>query len=95
MHIHIYLCICVYKLYRRIKESCLIGMRQAHMKDSRLKSQYGVYTMSTLAKMIGLLCKRALQKRLYSAKETYKLKEPINRYHPIPTPALCVCDQLN
>jgi len=33
--------------------------------------------------IIGLFCKRALQKRLYSAKETYDLKEPTNRSHPI------------
>ena len=33
--------------------------------------------------MTGLLCKRALQKRLYSAKETYVLKEPTNRSHPV------------
>ena len=33
--------------------------------------------------MIGLFCKRALQKRLYSAKETYNFKEPTNRSHPI------------
>jgi len=34
--------------------------------------------------MIGLFCKRALQKRLYSAKETYDFKESTNRSHPIP-----------
>jgi len=33
-------------------------------------------------KIIGLSCKRALQKRLYSAKETYHFKEPTNRSHP-------------
>ena len=32
-----------------------------------------------------LFCKRALQKRLYSAKETYDFKEPTYRSHPIPT----------
>jgi len=31
----------------------------------------------------GLFCKRALQKRLYSAKETHNFKEPTNRSHPI------------
>ena len=30
-------------------------------------------------KMIGLFCKRALQKRRYSAKETYNFQEPTNR----------------
>jgi len=33
--------------------------------------------------MIGLFCKRALLKRLYSAKENYDFKEPTNRSHPI------------
>jgi len=44
---------------------------------------YGVATISRLLKMIGLFCKRALWKRLYSAKETYNLMEPTNRSHPI------------
>ena len=56
---------------------------------------YGVATISRLLKIIGLLCKRALQKRLYSAKETYNFKEPTNRSHPIslyPHPyTLCRC----
>jgi len=44
---------------------------------------HGVAAISRRLKMIGLFCKRALQKRRYSAKETYNLKEPINRSHPI------------
>jgi len=36
-----------------------------------------------LLKITGLCCKRALYKRLYSAKETYDFKEPTNRSHPI------------
>jgi len=43
----------------------------------------GVATISRLLKIIGLFCKRALQKRRYSAKETYNFKEPTNRSHPI------------
>ena len=35
-------------------------------------SNYAVATMSRLLKIIGLLCKRDLQKRLYSAKETHR-----------------------
>jgi len=46
-------------------------------------SDYGVATCSRLLKIIGLLCKRALWKRRYSAKETYNFKEPTNRSHPI------------
>ena len=44
---------------------------------------YGVTTISRLPKNIGLFCKRALQKRLYSAKETCTFKELTNRSHPI------------
>ena len=33
--------------------------------------------------MIGLFCKRALQKRRYSGKETYHLIDPTDRSHPI------------
>jgi len=44
---------------------------------------YGVATISRLLQIIGLFCKRALQKRRYSTKETYNFKEPTNRSHPI------------
>jgi len=40
---------------------------------------YGVATISRLPKNIGLFCKRALWKRLYSAKETSFAKEPYER----------------
>jgi len=43
----------------------------------------GVATISRLLKITGLFCKRALQNRLYSAKETYDFKEPTHRSHPI------------
>jgi len=41
-----------------------------------------VASVSRLLKMIGLFCKRALQKRRCSAKETYIFKESTNRSHP-------------
>jgi len=44
---------------------------------------YGVATISRLLKIISLFCKRALYKRLYSAKETYNFQEPTSRSHPI------------
>jgi len=44
---------------------------------------YGVATISRLLKSTGLFCKRALQKRPTFFKETYNLKEPTNRSHPI------------
>jgi len=46
-------------------------------------SSYGVASISRLLKSIGLFCKRALQKRLYFAKETYDFIQSTNRSHPI------------
>jgi len=44
---------------------------------------YGVAKISRVLKIIGLFCKRALQKRRYSAQGTFDFKEPTNRSHPI------------
>ena len=48
-----------------------------------LHMDYGVATITRLLETIGLFCERTLQKKLYSTKETYNLKEPTNRRHPI------------
>jgi len=59
------------------------------IRDS--KQRYGVATISRLLKIISLVCKRALWKRLYSAKGTYNFKEPTNCSHPIRHPmSLCL-----
>jgi len=55
----------------------------AHLHTRMYLNTYEVATISRLLKIIGLFCKRALQKRRYSAKETYDFKEPTNRSHPI------------
>jgi len=47
-----------------------------------MANMYGVATISRLPKIAGLFCKRALQKRKYSAKETYHFKEPTVCSHP-------------
>jgi len=52
-------------------------------KKVRTAKGYGVASVSRLLKIIGLFCKRAPQKRLYSAKETYNFKEPTHGSHPI------------
>ena len=44
---------------------------------------YGVATVSRIDQIIGLFCKRDLQKRQYSAKETYNLIDLTDRSHPI------------
>jgi len=59
----------------------LISVR-AHVPPAQYLYDYGVATISSLLKIIGLFCKKSLQKRLYSAKETYNLKEPTKRSHP-------------
>jgi len=46
------------------------------------RDRYGVATISGLLNIIGLFGKRALSKRLNSAKETYNFKYPTNRSHP-------------
>jgi len=48
-----------------------------------LAQTYGMATISRLLKITCLFCKRDLQKRLYSAKETYNFKEPTSCSHPI------------
>jgi len=50
---------------------------------STIAISYVVATLGRLLKIIGLFCKRALWKRLYSAKETYSFKGPTNRSHHI------------
>jgi len=47
-------------------------------------------SFSRLLQMTGLFCRRTCQKRLYSAKETYNVKKPTNRSHPIAL-FLCSC----
>jgi len=42
-----------------------------------------VATISRLLKMIGLFCKKALQKRPIFSEETCNFKEPTNRSDPI------------
>jgi len=42
---------------------------------------YWVASISRLLEITGLFCKRALEKRLCSAKETYNFKESTNRSH--------------
>jgi len=54
-------------------------------------STYGVATISRLLKIIGLFCKRDLQKRRYSAKETYNFIDPTDCSHPIMNVLILLC----
>ena len=49
-----------------------------------LCADHGVATISRIDEIIGLFCKRALSKRLYSAKETCNLIDPSRCSHPMP-----------
>jgi len=55
---------------------------------------YGVAYVSRTDKLIGLFCKRALWKRLYSAIQTCNLIDPANRSHPI-VKYMSLCDNLH
>ena len=76
-------------------ESVILHIRMSHVthanvvmshmwmcesESSSKGTHYGVATNSRLLKIIGLFCKRALQKRRYPAKETYNIW---NAYPPI------------
>jgi len=63
----------------RLIHICVIQMR---IIQTLIKT-YEVATISRPFKIIGLFCKRALWKRLYSAKGIYNFKEPTNRSQPI------------
>jgi len=58
------------------RHTCKCVISYMWMSDFRHanESYYGVATISRLLKIIGLFCKRALENRLYSAKETYELR---------------------
>ena len=58
-------------------------LTQSNQMRSHMYTRCGVASISMLHKIIGLFCKRAIQKRRYSAKDTYNFKEPTNRSHPI------------
>ena len=47
---------------------------------------YEVATISRLPKNIGLFYNRVLEKKLYSAKETYVFKEPIHSHPSLTAP---------
>jgi len=51
--------------------------------SQHLSRCHGVASISKLLEIIGLFCKRALQKRRYSTKRTYNFEEPANRSQPI------------
>jgi len=87
MHMHTYKHVCTCCIHTCIHvNEWFFSESTAHAQaqySSMYIYAYGVATISRLLQMIGLFCKRTLWKRLYSAQETYDLKEPTNRSHPI------------
>jgi len=72
--------------YRALLQKRLVILRSLRIEaphSTVAQECYGVASIRRLLKIIGLFCKRALQKRRYSPKETYNFKEPTNRSHPI------------
>jgi len=74
---YMYVCVDEIKLPAKVSRLHSGGIKAAFTHS------YGVATISRLLQIIGLMCKRALLKRPYSAKETYDFKEPCDRSHPI------------
>jgi hypothetical protein len=71
-------------IYLQVTTSSTSG-ETAHNGNAsdRYGYRYWVATISRLLQIIGLFCEKALEKRRFSAKETYNLKEPTDRSHPI------------
>jgi len=76
----VYMCVCVCARRSVCLHVCVHWMHVYTM----VWHHYGVATINRLLKIIGLFCKRALQKRPIFCKETNDLKEPTNHSHPIP-----------
>ena len=73
--------LCRYFLHKSLLE--VSYWKYLHILSISRLDSYGVDTVSSLLKNIGLFCKRDLWKRRYSAKETYIFNEPTNHSHPI------------
>jgi len=80
------------KSYKQSSSTTVSSAKEPYICRALLQTRLGcmgtyrVATNSRLHKIIGLFCKRALQKRLYPANETHNLKEPTNRSHLIGSP---------
>jgi len=80
VYICVYVCVCSGYVGSCFKYTQVYTYTNTNMYITR---HYGVATVSRIDKIIGLFCKRALQKRRYSAKDTYILIDPTDRSHPI------------
>jgi len=66
-----------------VRDMYIHSMTHIGMSHATQNNEYGVASNSRLLTIIGLFCKRTLQKRRYSAKKIYNFKESTNRSHLI------------
>jgi len=82
-------CLAVYCSMLRCIAVCFNVLQSRYRNSQKFSRVYNdcirnsVHRYCTSDWIIGLFCKRALYKRLYSAKETCNLIDPTNRSHPI------------
>ena len=93
IYTQIYIYVRIY-IYIYIFSTCIcIRDLSTHKRDPSTHKRdlftYGVASLSSIDKILGLVCKRALYKRQYSAKETYHLFDPTDRSHHIPKFSMC------
>jgi len=81
-NVHAYVCAYVCVNVRVFVCICVCTLLDIQVYAYEYRSTYVLPTITRLLQVIGLFCKKNLQKRLYSAKETYTFKEPTNRSHP-------------
>jgi len=70
----------------------ILPHRHTHTHTYAHRKRSSIATISRIDKIIRLFCKRALQKRQYSAKETSKIVDPTDRSHPIAAHWVFFCD---
>jgi len=77
-------CICTQTCIHDISHIHVVSHVRVCVHISEGAIAHEVASINRLVKIIGVFCKRALYKRLYSAKEIYDFKELTNRSHRIP-----------
>jgi len=82
VYMYTYIHTCMYICAYRYVYPCIYVYIQTETFSWRQCKRHEVASSSRLLKSIGVFCKRATQKRQYSAKETCNFKEPTNRSHP-------------
>jgi len=94
IYIHVYICTYILMVVQSARIArCLgssISLPSSGSSQQIQSNSYWVASVCWIDKIIGLLCKRALQETLYSAKETCNCINPTNRSHLI-----CIISPIN